>query len=234
MSQFELVIFDCDGVLVDSEGITTRVLAAMLNEMGLDVSAEKLYDSFHGRSLAQWLALIADMSAKPLPETFVPALRERAAAALWAEVTPIAGIADVLARLEIPFCVASSGDYEKMKLTLGKTGLLAWFGANIFSIADVEKPKPAPDIYLHAARQMGVDPRACVVIEDSPTGVQAGVAAGMTVFGFAAQTPEQQLAKAGAHVIFADMTQLPELLVSPGVWGKQTHRLNKLNMWRYI
>jgi HAD superfamily hydrolase (TIGR01509 family) len=201
--------------------------------MGLDVSAEKLYDSFHGRSLAQWLALIADMSAKPLPETFVPALKERAAAALSAEVAPIAGIADVLARLQIPFCVASSGDYEKMMLTLGKTGLLPWFGANIFSIADVEKPKPAPDIYLHAARQMGVDPRACVVIEDSPTGVQAGVAAGMTVFGFAAQTPVERLAKAGAHTIFTDMTQLPELLASPGMWGKQYPHLNKLNMYSF-
>jgi HAD superfamily hydrolase (TIGR01509 family) len=156
------------------------------------------------------------MLAKPLPETFVPALRERAAAALWAEVTPIAGVADVLAHLQIPFCVASSGDYEKMKLTLGKTGLLSRFGANIFSITDVENPKPAPDIYLHAARQNGVDPHACVVIEDSPTGVRAGVAAGMTVFGFAAQTPEQQLSKAGAHVIFTDMTQLTELLASPG------------------
>jgi HAD superfamily hydrolase (TIGR01509 family) len=215
MTPFELVIFDCDGVLVDSEGITTRVLAAMLNEMGLGISAAKLYDSFHGRSLAQWLALIADMLAEPVPETFVPALRERAAAALWAEVTPIAGVADVLAGLQIPFCVASSGDYEKMKLTLGKTGLLAWFGTNIFSITDVEKPKPAPDIYLHAARQNGVDPHACVVIEDSATGVQAGVAAGMTVFGFAAQTPAQQLCKAGAQAIFTDMTQLPHLLASP-------------------
>lgn len=220
MTQFELVIFDCDGVLVDSEGITTRVLAAMLNEMGLDIAPDTLYDVFHGRSLAQCLALIADMLAKPLPETFVPALRERAAAALWAEVVPIAGVADVLARLQIPFCVASSGDYEKMRLTLGKTGLLAWFGANIFSVADVENPKPAPDIYLHAARQNGVDPHACVVIEDSPTGVQAGVAAGMTVFGFAAQTPERQLAQAGAHAIFTDMTQLPQLLASPAAFAK--------------
>jgi HAD superfamily hydrolase (TIGR01509 family) len=217
MTPFELVIFDCDGVLVDSEGITTRVLAAMLNEMGLDVSAEALYDSFYGRSTAQCLALIAGMLAKPLPETFIPALRKRAAAALWAEVTPIAGVADVLARLQIPFCVASSGDYEKMRLTLGRTGLLSWFGSNIFSVVDVERPKPAPDIYLHAACQNGVDPLVCAVIEDSPTGVQAGVAAGMTVFGFAAQAQGPQLYAAGAHAIFTDMTQLLNLLGSPGV-----------------
>jgi HAD superfamily hydrolase (TIGR01509 family) len=134
-------------------------------------------------------------------------------------VTPIEGVADVLDAVQIPVCVASSGDHEKVRLMLGKTGLLSRFGSNIFSVTDVEKPKPAPDIYLHAARQNGVDPRNCAVIKDSPTGVRAGVAAGMVVFGFAAHTPEQKLREAGAHVLFSDMTQLAELLGSARTIG---------------
>ncbi len=214
MKQFELVIFDCDGVLVDSEQITTSVLAAMLNEMGQRVSSADIYDRFHGRSTAQWLAQIVDILGKPPPEMFVPTLRQRAAAALWAGVAPIAGITDALASIQIPVCVASSGDHEKMRLTLGKTGLLSRFGTNIFSAADVERPKPAPDIYLHAAHKNGVESCNCAVIEDSPTGVRAGVEAGMVVFGFTANTPEQKLRDAGAHVLFSDMTQLPDLLAS--------------------
>lgn len=222
MRQFKLVIFDCDGVLVDSEHITTRVLATLLNEMGLNLSAAALYDHFHGRSMSQCLALITGRLEKPLPETFIPTLRQRAAVALWAEVTPIQGVTRALARIPIPVCVASSGEYEKVQLTLGKTGLLSRFGSNIFTVADVENPKPAPDIYLYAARQNGVEPGKCAVIEDSTAGVQAGVAAGMVVYGFAAHTPEQQLREAGAHIIFSDMSQLPHLLRSPGLSIVQT------------
>lgn len=212
MTPFELVIFDCDGVLVDSEPITTRVLADMLHELGLNLSADALYGLFHGRSMAQCLDLVTQMLGEPLPATFVPTLRQRAAAALWAEVTPIPGIREALAAIQIPICVASSGEREKVQLTLGKTGMLARFGGNIFSADDVTRPKPAPDIYLLAARQNGVDPRACAVVEDSPAGVRAGVAAGMVVFGFAAHTPAAQLNEAGAHVIFREMAQLPGLL----------------------
>ncbi|HRQ42478.1 MAG TPA: HAD-IA family hydrolase [Chloroflexota bacterium] len=212
MKPFALVIFDCDGVLVDSERITTGVMAAMLQEMGVNISTEALHDRVHGRSLAQCLAVMTELLGKPLPEDFVPALRQRAAAALWAEVTPIPGVAEALTHIETAVTVASSGEREKMLLTLGRTGLLARFGNNIYSAADVSHAKPAPDIYLHAARQNGVAPHACAVVEDSPAGVQAGVAAGMTVFGYAAATPAQQLKEAGAHVVFSDMTQLPALL----------------------
>ena len=214
MKPFELVIFDCDGVLVDSERITTGVMAAMLQEMGVPITTAELYDRVHGRSLAQCLVVMTQLLGKSLPEDFVPALRQRAAAALWAEVTPIPGVTEALAHIETAVTVASSGEREKMLLTLGRTGLLARFGNNIYSTADVSHPKPAPDIYLHAARQNGVAPHACAVVEDSPAGVQAGVAAGMTVFGYAAATPAQQLKEAGAHVVFADMAELPALLVS--------------------
>lgn len=219
MRQFDLVIFDCDGVLVDSEPITTRVFAALLAEIGMNVAVTDLYADLQGRSLAQCLVLITERLGKPLPATFVPTLRQRAAAALWAEVTPMAGVAEALARIHLPVCVASSGEHAKIRLTLDRTGLLARFGTNIFSGADVAKPKPAPDLYLYAARHNRVDPHACAVIEDSPTGVYAGVAAGMVVFGFAAHTPVRTLREAGAHVLFADMAQLPDLLVSSGVPG---------------
>lgn len=229
MTQFELIIFDCDGVLVDTEAITTSVIVAMLNELGSPITFPELYHSLHGRSMSQALTLIAELLGKPLPEMFVPTLRRRAAAALSAGVTPIVGVVDALASIHRPVCVASSGDSAKIQLTLGKTGLLSHFGANIFSADDVEHPKPAPDIYLHAAQQNGVEPRCCAVIEDSPIGVQAGVAAGMTVFGFAAQTPAQQLRDAGAHVIFTDMAQLPDLLLSPRTFDLVRGKLCELN-----
>jgi HAD superfamily hydrolase (TIGR01509 family) len=114
----------------------------------------------------------------------------------------------------VPFCVASSGDHEKMNTTLGITGLLPRFVGRIFSVTQVAHGKPAPDVYLFAARQLGVEPSACVVVEDTPPGVQAGVAAGMTVFGFCAFTPEQKLKTAGAHRTFDDLRRLPE-------WGSR-------------
>lgn len=212
MNPFELIIFDCDGVLVDSEHITINVLTTLLNEMGIVVTADEIYGRFHGRSSTQWLAQIAEILGEPLPETFFPTLRQRAAVALWEQVTPIDGIVETLDTIQTPVCVASSGDPDKMALTLGRTGLLPRFGEKVYSVRDVQRPKPFPDIYLHAARENGVRPSQCAVIEDSPTGVLAAVTAGMFVFGYCADTPQQQLQHAGAQVLFADMRQLPLLL----------------------
>ena len=145
-----------------------------------------------------------------------PELRRRTAAALQAEVTPVAGVREVLDGLRIPHCVASSGDHNKIRLTLTATGLLERFDGRIFSVEDVGHPKPAPDVFLHAARQLHADPAACAVIEDTPTGVRAGVAAGMQVFGFCAHTPAHRLRAAGAHRLFADMRELPRLLQRAG------------------
>jgi len=212
MSRFELVIFDCDGVLVDSERIANQVFCAMLNELGLPVSLADMFERFVGLSMPQCMALITEMHGRPPRDTFVAELNQRTAAALTGEIEPIPGVVDVLAVLSIPYCVASSGDHEKIRLTLGATGLLKQFDGRIFSVVDVDKPKPAPDVFLLAARTLGVHPSRCVVVEDTPTGVRAGVAAGMHVLGFSANTPEHRLREAGAHEVFAEMRQLPALL----------------------
>jgi len=212
MSAFELVIFDCDGVLVDSERITNQVFCSMLNELGLSVTLEDMFEHFVGLSMPQCIELITRMRGKPPPETFVGELRQRTAGALRAGITPVPGIEAVLAGLTIPCCVASSGDHEKIRLTLGATGLLQRFEGRIFSVADVARPKPAPDVFLFAARRLGAVPSACAVIEDTPTGVRAAVAAGMHALGFAASTPAHRLKEAGAHHVFPAMSQLLSLL----------------------
>ena len=212
MTPFELVIFDCDGVLVDSEPIIIDVLADMLGKMGHPVRVNEIYDHFHGRSPEQWLTEITAILGAPPSKTFVATLQQRAADDLRTKITPIDGVSEALDAIDLPVCVASSGSHEKMQLTLGKTGLLSRFGSNIFSVSEVERPKPYPDVYLHAAYTNRVAPSNCVVIEDSPTGVRAGVAANMTVFGFCAQTSAHRLHEAGAHRLFSDMRELPSLL----------------------
>jgi HAD superfamily hydrolase (TIGR01509 family) len=209
---FQLVIFDCDGVLVDSERITNTVFCAMLNELGLPVSLPDMFEKFVGLSMPQCLDLITELLGRAPPDDFVPELRHRAEAALRSDINPIAGVSEVLKELRVPYCVASSGEHEKIRLTLGTTGLLRSFENRIFSVTDVANPKPAPDVFLFAARTLGVDPAACAVVEDTPTGVRAGVAAGMRVFGFSANTPQHRLREAGAHHVFSDMRQLTGLL----------------------
>jgi len=211
-SRFDLVIFDCDGVLVDSELITNRIFAGMLNEMGIPVSLDDMFEQFVGRSMPQCLELTAELLGRPVPDGFLPEFQARTAAALKSELKAVPDIEEVLATMGIPFCVASSGTHEKMHTTLGVTGLLPKFQGKMYSVTEVAKSKPAPDVFLYAARQSGVDASACAVIEDTPTGVRAGVAAGMTVFGYCALTPQQRLIAAGAHYTFECMRDLPELI----------------------
>jgi HAD superfamily hydrolase (TIGR01509 family) len=215
MSGPGLVIFDCDGVLVDSEPVANRLLAEMLRELGLDLTQEQIFQNFVGYSLPHCLRVIEGMLGRPPPENFLRELQARTFAAFKTELRAMPGIEQVLDALQaagVPYCVASSGDHEKMNTTLGITGLLPRFAGRIFSVTQVARGKPAPDVYLFAARQLGVGPAACVVVEDTPPGVQAGVAAGMTVFGFCAHTPEQKLKAAGAHRTFDVMRQLVTML----------------------
>jgi HAD superfamily hydrolase (TIGR01509 family) len=211
-SRFDLVIFDCDGVLVDSELITNRIFARMLNEMGIPVSLEDMFEQFVGRSMPQCLEMTAGLLGRPVPDEFLPEFQARATAALKLELKAVPGIEQVLATVGIPYCVASSGTHEKMNTTLGATGLLPKFQGKMYSVTEVARSKPAPDVFLYAAKQSGVDASACAVIEDTPTGVRAGVAAGMTVFGYSALTPQQRLIAAGAHYTFEHMRDLPDLI----------------------
>jgi len=209
-----LVIFDCDGVLVDSEPISNRVLAETLTEYGLPTTTEESIRTYMGRTMASCLAIAADKLGRPLPEDFMRAFRDRSFAALAREVEPVPGIHGVLAHLrraQTPHCLASSGPHEKIRLTLGQSGLLEHFEGRIFSAVDVARGKPHPDVFLHAAEQMGVAPGSCAVVEDSPFGVEAAVAAGMQVFGFSGPSGVAALARRGAEV-FSAMEDLPVLL----------------------
>lgn len=214
MYKFDLVIFDCDGVLVDSERITNTIFAEMLNELGLSFTLEDMFNTFMGNSMKRCLEIVQDMLLSPVPDNLVLEYQKRTAQAFTTSLQPINGIHDVIKNLEIPYCVASSGEHEKMQITLGTTGLLPYFSGKIFSVTEVERGKPYPDIFLYAAKKMGFNPEKCVVIEDSPTGVKAGVAAGMTVLGYASIMKPQKLLEAGASIVFDDMRKLPELLIN--------------------
>lgn len=209
MSRYELVIFDCDGVLVDSERPANEVFRLMLSDLGLDLSLEDMFEHFVGLSLPQCMEVVAEMLGAPPPADFLRDLSARTAAVL-SDVKPIEGIPELLDEMDLPYCVASNGEPEHVRLSLRVADLLDRFGDRIFCARDVERPKPAPDLYLHAAATMGVSPSACAVVEDTPTGVRAAVSAGMHVFGFAGSTPAKRLREAGAHAIVSEMAELDE------------------------
>jgi HAD superfamily hydrolase (TIGR01509 family) len=207
-----LVIFDCDGVLVDSEPISLRTFTEALHDLGLDLSEEQMFDNFVGYSMKHCMEVVHKLLGRPAPENFVADLQARTFERFKAELKPMPGIEQALDELGVPFCVASSGAHEKMRTTLGITGLLPRFEGKMFSATQVARGKPAPDVYLFAAEKMGVELGRCVVVEDAPPGVQAGVAAGMRVLGFCAHTPRAKLEAAGAHVLFDEMRRVAELV----------------------
>jgi HAD superfamily hydrolase (TIGR01509 family) len=211
-SSFELLILDCDGVVVDSEPITTRVLAEMLNSLGVSIDAEEVAQTFTGRTFAGTLELAAELVGAPLPEDFVPKYRYRTFAAMEADLKPVEGIEAALDQITIPYCIASNGPHSKMRKTLGITSLLPRFEGRLFSSDDVPRGKPFPDLFLLAARHFAVMASACLVIEDSASGVAAAVAAGMSVYGFSGNATDERLLAAGANRIFHQMSELPSLL----------------------
>ena len=208
---WELVIFDCDGVLVDSELLSNRVLAQMLAEIGLPMSLEETIATFMGHTLPACIALIEECTGRPIPPNFVADFRDRTFEAFRRDLRPVPGIESVLDAMEQRFCVASSGPPEKIHLTLSVTGLLPRFAGRIFSAVEVARGKPHPDLFLHAAHEMRATPAACVVVEDSVRGVQAAVAAGMQVLGYADLTDAAVLSANGARV-FHSMDEVPALL----------------------
>ena len=218
-TEFKLVIFDCDGVLVDSEPIINRTFAETLTEAGFPITYREVTQKFIGKSLKTCLEMIEEAYNKPLPENFMELCKEREIAPLQQELQPVPGIIEVLEQLTLPKCVASNSNHRHIQFVLKLTGLLHQFDGKIYSCYDVPRPKPFPDVYLHAAEQMNTNPEHCVVIEDSVPGVQAGYAAGMTVFGYAQHSDtfgelryRTALTDAGAKIVFNDMRQLLQLL----------------------
>jgi HAD superfamily hydrolase (TIGR01509 family) len=206
-----LVVFDCDGVLVDSEPIAHRVLVEALEDLGVAFTYEEAVATFLGRSVRAGLPVIEARLGGPVPDDFVPGYKAALRAALVAEVEAVPGVVDVLDGLAVPTCVASNSGHDVIRAELGRVGLLERFEGRIFSAADVARGKPAPDLFLHAARAMGTPPARCAVVEDTAVGVRAAVAAGMTVFAYAGMTPADTLEAAGARA-FHRMEELPALL----------------------
>ena len=208
-----LVIFDCDGVLVDSELPANRTFRLMLAEQGLELSLAETVGLLKGLSLPACGALLKERFGLVLPDDFFERLQQRTYQAFQDELNAVPGVQDAVEGLALPFCVASSGAIEKMHFTLGLTGLLELFRDRMFSAEQVARGKPFPDLFLHAAAQMGHSPDACVVIEDSLPGVKAAQAAGMNVLGFAGTelADADELGAAGATV-FSDMRDLAALL----------------------
>lgn len=211
VSDVALVIFDCDGVLVDSERLAVRVESRLLGQLGWALSEREVLERFVGRSDAFMLAQIEQHLGRAVPEwphLYRAALEE----AFRAELTAVPGVVDALDALPHARCVASSGTHDKMQLTLGLTGLLGYFEGRIFSATEVERGKPHPDLFLHAARSCGVDAERCVVVEDSRAGVEAARSAGMRVLGFAGGLTPPDWLEGPRTVVFDDMAALPELL----------------------
>ncbi|MFB9949381.1 HAD family hydrolase [Rhizobium puerariae] len=179
-----LVIFDCDGVLVDSEPVSVRVLVDALRRKGLEMDEEEAYRRFLGRSLGTVTRTMREEFGVEADESFLEDMRHDLYDRFRMELQPIRGIAEALDGLGLRRCVASSSQPERIRLSLTLTGLIDKLEPNIFSAAMVARGKPAPDLFLHAASQMGADPESCIVIEDSPAGIEAARRAGMAVFAF--------------------------------------------------
>jgi HAD superfamily hydrolase (TIGR01509 family) len=217
---FELIIFDCDGVLVDSESLSNRVLSRVFAESGFDISPEDCLRRFVGMSMRSVRTAVEANSGRSLPEDFEPRVRALADEVFDRDLQPVRGVSDVLSALPHARCVASSGSPTRIRRSLNTTGLDAYFADEaLFSAAMVERGKPAPDLFLHVAETLKVTPEQCLVIEDSLLGATAGVAAGMTVFGFAGASHitdghGERLEALGVTAVFDEMADLPKMLAA--------------------
>lgn len=219
MSEAEprLVIFDCDGVLVDSEPISISVLVKAMADLGVTITEDEAYVRFLGKSLATLIDILETEFNVHANEEFLEGIRTNLYARFRTELKAIPGISDAIDALNVPCCVASSSQVERIKLSLSVTGLLPKL-SNIFSASMVKRGKPAPDLFLYAANQMQVEPRDCIVIEDSPAGIAAAKAAGMTVFAFTGGSHanfagyREELDRLSPEVVFDAMPELIHLV----------------------
>lgn len=223
--RFSAVLFDCDGVLVDSEPITCGVLHTMLGEMGWDLPFDECIRRFVGKAFKDEAHVIYEHTGYLIDDAWIAGFRDRRDDALRAQLRPVPGaveaVREIAAAVDVPVACVSGADRRKIVMQLAMAGLDDLFGDRVFSGMEVPHSKPAPDVYLAAAAALGIDPAAAAVIEDSSAGVRAGIAAGATVFGFAAdgptyQTPEQ-LEDLGAAHVFRSMAELPGLVLGSRV-----------------
>lgn len=209
------VIFDCDGVLVDSERISNGVWAQLLTQIGLPMTTEQSLAIFMGNSMSRCIAIATEMLGHAPPDDLLDRFHAQVTVALRQDLKPVPGIDALLDALDaagVSYAVASNGEHEKMRTTLGTTGLAARFEGRRFSAMDVARPKPAPDLFLHAARAMGFDPSRTIVVEDSPLGVQGAHDAGMTVIGYAEIVAAERLRAAGAVTTVERLVDVGPLL----------------------
>lgn len=218
-----MVIFDCNGVLVDGESISTAVASEEFTRAGFPMTPQVVARFFTGRRAIDILADVEAATRRKLPADFRDTLAAATLRRIRDELRPTPHAAHALTWLRGPKCVASSATLERIRLSLETTGLLRFFETNLFSANDIPRGKPAPDLFLRAAAQMGINPRDCIVVEDSPVGVAAAVAAGMTVIGFAGGNhvyplPPEELTAAGARTVIADMRALKGTVVALRGW----------------
>lgn len=214
--RFDGVLFDCDGVLVDSEPITNNVLREMLQELGWHLTQEECMAHFVGKALKEEVALIAQHTGREVGASWLSAFQERRNAALRERLTAIPGIHEAVhaihARHEARIACASGADRFKVEMQLRQVGLMDYFEGRIFSGYETPRSKPFPDVYLAAASALGLSPQRCAVVEDTVTGVAAGVAAGAYVYAYAPSGDGARLRAAGASWVFSDMAELPMLM----------------------
>jgi HAD superfamily hydrolase (TIGR01509 family) len=207
-----LVIFDCDGVLVDSERLAISVDAKVLADLGWPITEAEIIDRFVGVSDSDFRRAVEAQLGRHLPEDWEAECEPLYRRAFAAELRPVEGIMEALDRISAPTCVASSGTHEKMRYTLGLTGLYDRFQGRIFSASEVARGKPEPDLFLYAAERMRVAPESCVVVEDSVNGVKAARAAGMRVLGYGGGVTEPAKLEGLNTKVFSHMRELPALL----------------------
>jgi len=209
--KYNCIIFDCDGVLVDSEAISAKVFQEMIFELGSEIDFETVLEQITGTSMKENLLFISEIINGDLPAGFETEFRKRSYEAFITDIKPINGIPDLLKKLKVPVGVASSGPVEKIRLNLTTTNLIQFFGENIFSSYEIGSWKPDPEIYLHAAKKIGFKPEECAVIEDSLPGILAAKAGGFDVFGFATEKNKTTFEVSGATVFF-NVDELEHLL----------------------
>ena len=209
--KYKCIIFDCDGVLVDSEYISNTTLVAMASDLGVSISDEYALKHFSGKSLKYCFDYIESLFGQKLPENFEQQFRTKTFEAFATELQPIKGIHNVLKRIDIPFCVASNGPLEKTKLNLTVTNLIDYFEGKIFSAYEIGSWKPNPELFLYAAKNMGFEPRECLVVEDSISGIQAAKAGGFDAIGFVNDNNQERFAAENIRLCY-DMNELDRFL----------------------